>query len=91
MSVRASARLAGRVIRPKTRDDTPAEARAKAENWVRAHFQKLGLEIGPIGMTLVKGPIVRFVVQTREAAPRSFTGVLDVLRGRVEKVEPAAP
>jgi len=74
--------------RPKTRDDEPAEARRKAEAWIRGHFAEQGLEIGAIGLHVVKGPIVRFIVQTREANARSFTGTLDVLRGRVETVAP---
>lgn len=88
MSVRVTARPA-QGIRPKTRDDTPTEARAKAEGWIRSHFEQLGLEVSAIGMTLVKGPIVRFVAQTRGAEARSYVGELDVLRGRVGKVEPA--
>jgi hypothetical protein len=72
--------------RPKSRDDEPAEARRKAEAWIRGHFAREGVEIGAIGLHVVKGPIVRFVVQTREANARSFTGTLDVLRGRVENV-----
>lgn len=72
--------------RPKSRDDTPTEARRKAEAWIRSHFERQGLEIAAIGMHVVKGPIVRFVAQTREPGARSFTGTLDVLRGRVENV-----
>ena len=74
--------------RPKTRDDEPSEVRRKAEAWIRGHFAREGLEIGAIGMHVVKGPIVRFIAQTREANARSFTGTLDVLRGRVENVAP---
>ena len=88
MTGKAATGLA-RQARPKSRDDTPLEARLKAERWIRDHFAQQGLEVGAIGMTLVKGPIVRFVAQTRESSgPRSFVGTLDVLRGRVEEADP---
>jgi len=74
--------------RPASRDDTPRQARARAEGWIREHFAARGLALGAIGLVHVAGPIVRFVVQTREAEPRSFEGTLDVLRGRVESVAP---
>ncbi|MBS2028877.1 MAG: hypothetical protein JST54_13325 [Deltaproteobacteria bacterium] len=91
MSAKSASRVKANPARPKSRDDTPAEARAKAEGWVRTWFADRGMEIGAIGMVLVKAPIVRFTVQTREDSPRSFTGTLDVLRGRVEQVEPESP
>lgn len=84
----ASATALATGVRPKSRDDTPLEARNRAEGWIREHFAAEGLELSAIGLMHVAGPIVRFVVQTREAQPRSFQGTLDVLRGRVDDVEP---
>jgi hypothetical protein len=89
MSSKIGSRAAAPPTMPRASASTeaPGAARQKAEGWIREFFSRKGLDVGAIGLGLLQGPRLTFVAQTRDGAgARSFTGTLDVLRGRVENV-----